>query len=145
MDSTMLSDLDQVAIRGYSNIVLLFPGSRHSAMIEVLQAGLSQAAVEIPFLTSEIVSMDQKRQRGKLQLNSTNRRLVLGVKDFSNNLAYEDLRQLNFPSARLDNNALMPAFDHSTLRPVVAMQVNLLRKGLALAISFHHAAFDAGL
>lgn len=140
----MLSELDQVAIRGYSSIVFFFPGSRHSSMIEVLQAGLSQAAVEMPLLTSAVVSMDQETQRGKLQLRSTDRELVLKVKDVSDGLSYEDLRRFDFPSARLDDSTIMPTIDHSTLRPVVATQANLLRNGLALSVLFHHAAFDAG-
>lgn len=155
METTVLSQLDQVAIRGRTNLIWFFGGSNHSGMIRALQMGLFQISSEIPFLTSDIVAMDGTSQKGKLGLRASKRALVLEVNDLTANssadggLDFEKLRNDNFPPSSFKNVDFLPVLkasecSASTGMPVIAMQANLLVKGLALAVSFHHAAFDGG-
>lgn len=148
----MLSPLDQVAIRGYTNIIWFFAASNHAAMLETLRKGLAQTVSEIPYLTSEVVPTDTINQKGQLELRSTGRTLLLGTKDMTMKpgLEYEALRNSNFPPSALHHGDFMPVtraadYPDSTAMPAVTLQANLLSGGLALAVSFHHALRGAGL
>lgn len=152
MESTVLSPLDQVAVRGYTNIIWFFAGSNHAAMFETLRKGLAQTVSEIPYLTSEVVPTDTINQKGQLELRSTGRTLVLGTKDMTMKpgLEYEALRNSHFPLSALHHGDFMPvtrAADYPNLIavPAVALQANLLSGGLAIAVPSHHALCDAGL
>lgn len=152
MGTTALSPLDQMAVRCYSNSVWFFAGSDHAAMLEILRTGLAQTVSELPFLTSDVVPTDTVNQIGQLELRSTDRTLVMGIKDMRTKpgLDYEALRNTNYPPSALDHRDFMPvvsAVDYPdlTAMPALALQANLLLGGLALAVSFNHALCDAGL
>ena len=84
MGTTALSPLDQIAVRCYTNLIWFFAGSDHAAMLEILRTGLAQIVSELPFLTSDVVPTDTVNQIGQLELRSTDRTLVMGIKRHEN-------------------------------------------------------------
>ncbi|KAL9110799.1 MAG: hypothetical protein Q9187_008010, partial [Circinaria calcarea] len=149
-----LSALDHLAMPGYTQVILCFAGSSHSAIVQNLQEVLCIPTSQLPFSNGEVVPQKESSQLGRFELRSINPKVTVEVNDLRTNLEdrriwdYEELRRTGFPIAAMKNDVLMAkawplANGVNAAMPVAAVQANLVTGGLLLSLHIHNMYGDA--
>lgn len=145
-----LAPSDQFIIRNFVTTILCFKLDINASIEEVvtnLHQGLSNALVELPFLTGNLVSESEERCTKQVSIPE-DAGVELRVNDMrhqSGGLLYDfdELAKANFPPSVLEFEILV----HGTLIPgpepaCLTIQANFIRGGLLLAFQMHHAVMD---
>ena len=148
-----LTPIDNVMPRHYVTKLLFFPkspGSDMSAIKETLQSGLAETLKALPLLSGTVQVIQIGVQQGTLYVSApwNNVSKVFQVRDLRDmrGLNYADLRNKNFPVQGLDRSVLTPIADinwQAHQKPVMLVQMNIIRGGFILALCMHHSFTDA--
>ncbi|KAK4105142.1 hypothetical protein N658DRAFT_493260 [Parathielavia hyrcaniae] len=161
-DIIKLSTLDQQAQRHYAKVLAFFRighAGKRDPVIRELRRGLAISLSEAPDFVSQVVPVPgSTRKELQLQLGPDSA-VPWRVVDYTqqdpsepDNLwgygSYDDMAARHFsvtdiPPERLVDPACLHIPDDAQEVPALAIQVNLIRGGLILAICWHHTVCDA--
>ena len=121
-----------------------------SAIKETLQSGLAETLKALPLLSGTVQVIKIGVQEGTLYVSApwNNVSKVFHVRDLREmrGLNYADLRNKNFPVQASDRDVFTPLADISPQerqKPVMLVQLNIIRGGFIVALCMHHSFTDA--
>ena len=147
-----LTPIDNIMPRHHVATLLFLPdppGSDLSAIKETLQSGLAETLKAFPLLSGTVQVIEKGAQQGTLYVAAPWNILsdVFRVRDLRNmrGLNYADLRNKNFPVQASDRMLLTPLVDinpQAPQKPVMLVQMNIIRGGIIIALCMHHSFTD---
>ena len=147
-----LTPIDNIMPRHHVATLLFFPespGSDLSAIKDTLQSGLAETLKAFPLLSGTVQVIQKGAQQGTLYVAAPWNILsdVFRVRDLRNmkGLNYADLRNKNFPVQASDRMLLTPLVDinpQASQKPVMLVQMNIIRGGIIIALCMHHSFTD---
>ena len=154
----LLTPIDNVVVRFYTNQLLFFPESKRadvSTVIDTLRHGLSKTLEAIPVLAGTPQVIDQ---RGTLCIDAPWSTIdeIFRVNDLrqEEGLEYKLLKDKHFPVNHLDVHTLAsldlangkivppPGSKMKSERPVIFVQVNIIKGGIIVALCLNHSFTD---
>jgi hypothetical protein len=145
-----LSPSDQFIIRNFVTTVLCFAVDINTpidALVSNLRQGLSNAIVELPFLTGTLVVESEERCTKQVDIPE-DAGVEFRVNDMRHKTGkllydYTQLAGAGFPPSSLDFDMLVCGTLIPPPEPVcLTIQANFIRGGLLLAFHAHHAVMD---
>ena len=144
--------MDNIMPRHYVTKLLFFPsspGSDMAAIKETLQSSLAETFKAFPLLSGMVQVIQTGVQQGTLYVSApwNNVSKVFHVRDLRvRGLNYADLRNRNFPVHASDRSVLTPLGNihfQARQKPVMLVQMNVIRGGFIVALCMHHSFTDA--
>ena len=120
-----------------------------SAIKETLQSGLAETFKAFPLLSGTVQVIKTGVQQGTLYVSDpwNNVSKVFHVRDLRvRGINYADLRNKNFPVQASDESVFTPLANinyQAPQKPVMLVQVNIIRGGFIVALCMHHSFTDA--
>ena len=150
-ESLLLAPLDNVLPRRHVVYMLFFretPGWDLSAVEESFRNGLNETFQALPQLSGTIRTIDTAENKKRLCVSAPWRTASenFHVKDLRHNqsLEFANLRQNHFPLHLIEGDLLFPLdIVNMEEKPVVVVQMNVVRGGLLVAFGMHHSFADA--
>ena len=147
-----LTPIDNTMPRHHVATLLFFPesqGSDMSAITEPLQSGFAETLKAIPLLSGTVQVIDKGVQRGSLYIAAPWNTVsdVFHVRDLRHmiGLNYAKLRDKNFPVQASYRKLFTPLADidpQASQKPVMLVQMNIIRGGIVIALCMHHSFTD---
>ena len=154
-----LGPVDHIVPKYYVVILLFFPADSLNITTapQAFRSGLTRLLLAIPELGGTVQRSNDPAQNRAIQVTKPWRSAdqILSVKDLrgQNHLIYSDLRKDHFPTAHFNTEVFTPPIVYSTAleaiaqastldKPVLLIQVNILKGGVALALCVYHPFTD---
>jgi len=127
----------------YTRMILCFPQLPKQCQESVFDAlgwGLEAVVREVPVIGGTVVGASDDPDRGHRHIRAGS---FHGLqREYLPLYGYADLRRENFPMRILDDTFLPTSLAQPFPTPVFAAQVNFMKRGFLLGLSFHHSALD---
>ena len=146
-----LSPMDNIMPRFYAKVIMCFrrPVNQDPREVNrILQEGLRRTIADIPSIAGKVFVLENKdgEARGRLELRTNTDWIPeILLKDFSEEIDYDDLVDNGIPQDDLDADRLFPPVGVLDLHqgvPVFIAQANYLTGGLLLGLGMFHSVID---
>ncbi|SGZ55730.1 CIC11C00000003049 [Sungouiella intermedia] len=122
-----------------------FGDNSRDLVVEILQNGLQSLTTSFPWVSGQVI---RDTESGLYKITSLGDTPRLIVKDLTESLSMDKLRNAGFPCSMLDEQTIAPrstlpgVFSDSEESPCFLIQASFIKKGLILTFLAHHQVFD---